>query len=113
VQYPDPKDKRFRNEKTHLLAAQFGGSNETVNIVTMYVNGNRSNMYGVETQIGRMLDAGERVFFAALPQYPANNPAQEYLYGRGMWPIHVDITIITKSMREHFSVTNQPALGNS
>ncbi|MFE1507986.1 LamG-like jellyroll fold domain-containing protein [Streptomyces sp. NPDC058726] len=59
----------------HLLGRQLGGNGrDRRNLVKMYNAANSDVMAGYEETVRRRLDAGEKIFYASIPEYDGGNP---------------------------------------
>ncbi|MEQ4207913.1 DNRLRE domain-containing protein [Actinopolymorpha sp. B9G3] len=66
-------------DRSHLIARQFGGTSDRLNVVPLWPNVNQEAMVEYEDEVRERLNSGERVYYSTVPIY--SRPA-----GMGYYP---------------------------
>ena len=91
-----------RHHKGHLMARQFGGTHERINIVPLYYGTNHwPGMLEVEQNVKARLRNNERVFYAVIPRYNVSGQPNPV-------PFRIDVYVHSSSGFWYRNIPNNP-----
>lgn len=85
-----------QHDRSHLIGHQFGGSNKRINIVPLDKEVNETDMLGVENEIAKAIQDGNRVYYRVVANYTNANdavPSSVTIHARGSNGFQCDVII--------------------
>jgi hypothetical protein len=85
-----------QHDRSHLIGHQFGGSNKRINIVPLDKEVNETDMLGVENEIAKAIQNGNRVYYRVVANYTNANdavPSSVTIHAHGSNGFECDVVI--------------------